>query len=124
MKGGELYTHLKNVGGRFDEQRVRFYAACVILGLGHLHNKNFIYRDLKLENVMLDEKGYASITDFGLAKYLNDNEKAITFCGTSEYLSPELILGRGLNFTADWWSLGILIYEMLFGFPPFYSKNV
>ncbi len=73
---------------------------------------------------MLDEKGYASITDFGLAKYLNDNERAITFCGTSEYLSPELIMGKGLNYTADWWSLGVLIYEMLFGIPPFCSKNV
>lgn len=69
MKGGELFTHLKNAQ-TFPERRVKFYAACVALGLGHLHNKNFIYRDLKLENILLDERGYASITDFGLAKYL------------------------------------------------------
>jgi len=123
MQGGELFQHLRNQK-RFTEEQAKFYAACITLGLGHLHNKNYIYRDLKLENLLLDEYGYAKLTDFGLAKFINSDEKALTFCGTPEYLSPEVIMGRGHNRPADWWSLGILIYEMLFGIPPFYSSNV
>lgn len=95
-----------------------------MLGLGHLHNKNYIYRDLKLENLLLDENGYVMLTDFGLAKFINSDEKALTFCGTPEYLAPEVILGKGHNRPADWWSYGILVYEMIFGIPPFYSSNV
>ena len=122
MKGGELFQHLKRAK-RFSEYQAKFYAAAIILGLGHLHNKNFIYRDLKLENLLLDEKGYAKLTDFGLAKNLRNTEIAKTFCGTPEYLAPEIILEKGSNRPADWWSLGILVYEMLFGIPPFYSKD-
>lgn len=123
MQGGELFQHLR-VQKRFTEEQAKFYAACITLGLGHLHNKNYIYRDLKLENLLLDEYGYAKLTDFGLAKFLKSDEKALTFCGTPEYLSPEVILGKGHNRPADWWSLGVLIYEMMFGIPPFYSSNV
>ena len=123
MKGGELFQHLKRAK-RFSEYQAKFYAAAIILGLGHLHNKNFIYRDLKLENLLLDEKGYAMLTDFGLAKFIKKDEKALTFCGTPEYLSPEVILGKGHNRPADWWSLGILIYEMMFGIPPFYTQDI
>ena len=123
MQGGELFQHLRNQK-RFNEEQAKFYAACITLGLGHLHNKNYIYRDLKLENLLLDEHGYAKLTDFGLAKFLKSDEKALTFCGTPEYLAPEVILGKGHNRPADWWSLGVLIYEMIFGIPPFYSSNV
>lgn len=123
MQGGELFQHLRTQK-RFSESQAKFYAACITLGLGHLHNKNYIYRDLKLENILLDEFGYAKLTDFGLAKFLKSDEKALTFCGTPEYLSPEVILGKGHNRPADWWSLGILIYEMICGVPPFYSSNV
>lgn len=123
MQGGELFQHLRTYK-RFGEDQAKFYAACITLGLGHLHNKNYIYRDLKLENLLLDEHGYAKLTDFGLAKFLKSDEKALTFCGTPEYLSPEVILGKGHNRPADWWSLGVLIYEMMFGVPPFYSSNV
>lgn len=122
MKGGELFTHLRNQK-RLTEKQAKFYAACITLGLGHLHNSNFIYRDLKLENLLLDEDGYAKLTDFGLAKFLTNDKKALTFCGTPEYLSPEVILGKGHNRLTDWWSLGILIYEMIFGIPPFYSQK-
>jgi len=122
MQGGELFQHLRTFK-RFSEDQARFYAACITLGIGHLHNKNYIYRDLKLENLLLDENGYAKLTDFGLAKNLAKDEKANTFCGTPEYLAPEVILSKGHNRPADWWALGILIYEMLFGIPAFYSSN-
>lgn len=123
MKGGELFQHMRKVK-KFTEKQAKFFAACVTLGLGHLHTKNYIYRDLKLENILLDQKGYAKLTDFGLAKFITKEEKALTFCGTPEYLAPEVILGKGHNRPADWWSLGILIYEMMHGLPPFYSNNL
>ena len=78
MKGGELFTHLRNLK-RFTEDQAKFYTACIALGIGHLHNSNFIYRDLKLENLLLDELGYAKLTDFGLAKFLTNDKKALTF---------------------------------------------
>ena len=122
MKGGELFQHLKRMK-RFSEEQTRFIAGCVVMALGHLHNKDYVYRDLKPENVLLDEKGFAKLTDFGLAKNLSNSDVAKTFCGTPEYLAPEIILEKGSNRPADWWSLGILVYEMLFGIPPFYSKD-
>jgi serum/glucocorticoid-regulated kinase 2 len=123
MKGGELFFHLKEAK-KFPENQARFYAAQIALGLSHLHEKNIVYRDLKPENVLMDEFGNVHLTDFGMAKLLPPNSTTMSFVGTPEYLAPEIITGRGHGLTADWWSFGILIYEMMVGIPPFYNQNV
>mmetsp|Transcript_28736 Transcript_28736/g.13303 ORF Transcript_28736/g.13303 Transcript_28736/m.13303 type:complete len:126 (+) Transcript_28736:786-1163(+) len=122
MRGGELFFHLKEAN-RFPEERAKFYAACIAMGLGYLHSMDIIYRDLKPENVLLDDLGYASLTDFGMAKYVPMGEQTNSFCGTPEYISPEILTGKGHNRQADWWSFGTLIYEMIVGIPPFYNQN-
>ena len=123
LSGGELFQHLRKFR-TFDEEKVRFYGAQICLGLDYLHKKGIIYRDLKPENILMDEKGYLMLADFGMAKELKEGEKAMSFCGTPEYLAPEIITGEGHNASADWWSFGILLYEMLCGLPPFYAENL
>lgn len=122
MKGGELYG-IMSKEKRFSEKRAKFYIAQIILALTHLHENKIIYRDLKPENILVDEDGYICLADFGLARFLEDDKKAMSFCGTPEYMAPEIILGEGHNKAADWWSLGVLLYEMVIGVPPFYSQN-
>ena len=102
----------------------RLYVAEIAMAFGHLHGEGVIYRDLKPENILLDSEGHVCLTDFGLAKELPDSEKTDTFCGTPEYLAPEIIVGNGHDKAVDWWSLGILLYELTVGIPPFYSPNV
>jgi serine/threonine protein kinase len=115
FNGGELFFHLKNQG-KFNDERASFYAAQVVLAFEHLHKRNIIYRDLKPENVLLDDQGYVKITDFGLSKEMTSpTELTHTFCGTPEYLAPEVILGNGYGQPIDWWSLGALTFEMLTG---------
>ena len=119
--GGELFFHLGREG-RFSEPRARFYAAQITLALEHLHSVNVIYRDLKPENVLLDHKGNVRLTDFGLSKegVQSVDSGAHSFCGTPEYLAPEVLNRSGHGRAVDWWSLGALLYEMLTGLPPFY----
>mmetsp|Transcript_6961 Transcript_6961/g.10978 ORF Transcript_6961/g.10978 Transcript_6961/m.10978 type:complete len:530 (+) Transcript_6961:66-1655(+) len=121
LVGGELFFHLKRESF-FSEETARFYAAEIVLALGHLHRLGIIYRDLKPENILLDSDGHVRLTDFGLAK-ISQNEATRTFCGTIEYMAPEILLRNGHGKAVDWWSLGTLLYEMLTGAPPFYSKN-
>lgn len=122
IRGGELFTHL-NDEKRFPEDKAKFYAIQIMLSIGYLHKQDIIYRDIKPENILIGDDGYLFLTDFGLAKYVKKNELATTFCGTPEYLAPEIIREDGHNFAVDWWACGILIYEMIVGFPPFYHKN-
>jgi serine/threonine protein kinase len=122
LTGGELFFHLKNAR-RFKEDRARFYAAEIASGLGHLHSNGIVYRDLKPENILMDCDGHVRLTDFGLSKATKGGTTS-TFCGTPEYLAPEVIADIPHTKAVDWWSLGILIYEMLCGLPPFYSDNV
>ena len=121
--GGELFFHLKQAG-RFGEPRAMLYAAEIASALEHLHAKKVIYRDLKPENVLLDHEGHIRVTDFGLAKDAMElDDQTHTFCGTPDYLAPEVIKNAGHGRGVDWWSLGTMIYEMLSGLPPFYSEN-
>ena len=124
LPGGELFYRLKREG-RFSVERVKLYTAEIASGLGHLHSLDIIYRDLKPENILLDEVGHVCLTDFGLSKEMvNTPNAARTFCGTPEYLAPEILQGVGHGKPVDWWSLGTLVFEMLTGLPPFYSRNI
>lgn len=120
--GGEVWTKLKEVG-RFDEPIAVFCTACVVEAYAYLHKKNIMYRDLKPENLMLDMKGYVKLVDFGFAKELNRGDKTYSFVGTPEYMAPEIIRNQGHDFAVDFWSLGILIFELLVGNPPFSSSE-
>ncbi|XP_064206815.1 ribosomal protein S6 kinase alpha-3 isoform X2 [Anguilla rostrata] len=123
LRGGDLFTRLsKEV--MFTEEDVKFYLAELALALDHLHSLGIIYRDLKPENILLDEQGHIKLTDFGLSKEAIDHEnKAYSFCGTVEYMAPEVVNRRGHTHSADWWSYGVLMFEMLTGTLPFQGKD-
>lgn len=119
--GGELFSVLR-AKTFFDEATAKFFAGCVVLAFEYMHSENIIYRDLKPENLLLDADGYLKITDFGFAKFIKDSQ-TWTLCGTPDYLAPEVVSGQGHSFGVDWWTLGILIYEMLASYPPFYDED-
>jgi len=125
VNGGELFFHLQKEG-RFDQERVKFYIAEIVIGLEYLHGASIIYRDLKPENLLLSADGHIIMTDFGISKegLATSDDRTGTFCGTPEYLAPEVLKQEKYTKAVDWWSLGTLMYEMLSGLPPFYSEEV
>ncbi|CAH3111374.1 serine/threonine-protein kinase Sgk1-like [Pocillopora verrucosa] len=123
VNGGELFFHLQKER-YFPEARARFYAAEIASAIGYLHSLQIIYRDLKPENILLDHKGHVVLTDFGLCKEgIEPSGTTSTFCGTPEYLAPEVLRKQEYDKTVDWWCLGAVLYEMMYGLPPFYSRD-
>ncbi|KAL3077900.1 hypothetical protein niasHS_013429 [Heterodera schachtii] len=123
LSGGELFMHLEREG-TFMEDTAAFYLAEIVIALEHLHRQGIIYRDLKPENILLDCKGHVKLTDFGLCKEaIEGDQKTHTFCGTIEYMAPEILMRTGHGKAVDWWSLGALTFDMLTGGPPFSAEN-
>ncbi|EDW77681.1 uncharacterized protein Dwil_GK24624 [Drosophila willistoni] len=120
--GGEIWTMLRDRGS-FEDNAAQFIIGCVLQAFEYLHSHGIIYRDLKPENLMLDERGYVKLVDFGFAKYIGTSSKTWTFCGTPEYVAPEIILNKGHDRAVDYWALGILIHELLNGTPPFSAPD-
>ncbi len=120
VPGGELFSYLRREG-QLPEGAARFYAAEIVLAFEYLHSLSVLYRDLKPENLLLTAKGHVKITDFGFAKVVAD--RTYSLCGTPEYLAPEIIQSAGHGKGVDWWALGILLFEMMVGFPPFFADT-
>ena len=116
LKGGDLFTYHRSVGN-FTCEQTEFYGSQVVSIFEYLQSKDIVYRDLKPENIMIQSDGYLKLIDFGFAKVIK--KRTYTICGTPEYIAPEILLNEGHGKAVDWWTLGILLYEMLAGYPPF-----
>eukprot|EP00123_Amoebidium_parasiticum_P013441 comp21956_c0_seq2/m.31654 comp21956_c0_seq2/g.31654 ORF comp21956_c0_seq2/g.31654 comp21956_c0_seq2/m.31654 type:complete len:287 (-) comp21956_c0_seq2:890-1750(-) len=123
VNGGDLMFHIQQYR-HFSEPRSCFYAAEIVSALSYLHTKGIVYRDLKLDNVLLDSEGHVKLADFGMCKAgLVDGRTTNTFCGTPDYIAPEILNEEPYSFSVDWWALGVLMYEMICGQPPFEADN-
>jgi len=122
VPGGELFTHLRRAR-KFSDEISKFFALQVAATFDHIHSKNTVHRDLKPENILLQWNGYSKLTDFGFAKIIEPGQRTYTLCGTPEYIAPEVLLNKGHGKPVDWWTLGILTYEMIVGQPPFCDEE-
>eukprot|EP00931_Biecheleriopsis_adriatica_P016939 TRINITY_DN12326_c0_g2_i1.p1 TRINITY_DN12326_c0_g2~~TRINITY_DN12326_c0_g2_i1.p1 ORF type:complete len:408 (+),score=100.42 TRINITY_DN12326_c0_g2_i1:84-1307(+) len=122
IAGGELYTHLRRAR-KFSDEQSKFYGLQTAGAFAHIHSKNIIHRELKPENILMCPNGYSKLTHFGSAKIIEPGTRTYTLCGTPEYLAPEVLLNKGHGKPVDWWALGILIYEMICGQPPFCDED-
>ncbi|XP_028177456.1 cAMP-dependent protein kinase catalytic subunit 1-like [Ostrinia nubilalis] len=120
ISGGEMFTYIQKYGN-FSDNLSKFYASQVVLALEYMHYCQIVHRDLKPENILVDTNGYIKLCDFGFCKVLK--KKTWTLCGTPEYLAPEVIMSKGYSFPVDWWALGVLIFEMQAGHPPFFASD-
>ncbi|CAI9112462.1 OLC1v1012916C1 [Oldenlandia corymbosa var. corymbosa] len=122
INGGHLFYHLYRQG-IFSEDQAMVYTAEIVSAVSHLHKCGIVHRDLKPENILMDSDGHVMLTDFGLAKEIDESSRSNSMCGTTEYMAPEILLRKGHNKEADWWSVGILLFEMLTGKPPYFHSN-
>ena len=121
--GGEISMMLKALG-KFNERMIKFYATQLVLGIKHLHENDIMHRDLKLSNLMINTDGFLKIVDFGLAQVLRHGQFTTSIVGTPSYMAPEILKQEQYDKTADWWSVGIILYQMLTGTHPFLDRNV
>merc|ERR1712139_237068 len=122
VSGGEMFTHLRRAR-KFSDEQAKFYGLIIAMIFAHIHESNIIHRDLKPENILMEASGYAKLTDFGFAKVVEPGARTSTLCGTPEYIAPEVLLNKGHGKPVDWWTLGILTYEMIVGQPPFCDEE-